>query len=108
MGSNIDPKRGEVWMVDFGLAAKVRPALVITIPYTDDDRALIGVVPHTRSLRGSDLEIKVNASFLKSDGAFLLQGFATVPPKHFIRKMGSLNSAQLKPIEDGLRRWQGL
>ena len=40
------PERGEVWQVDFGVTAKVRPALVISMPY-DDDRALIGVIPHT-------------------------------------------------------------
>ena len=26
------PERGEVWQVDFGIAQKVRPALVISIP----------------------------------------------------------------------------
>ena len=28
--------RGEVWMIDFGLAAKVRPALLLTGNPTDD------------------------------------------------------------------------
>jgi mRNA-degrading endonuclease toxin of MazEF toxin-antitoxin module len=26
------PERGEVWLVDLGMAAKVRPALVISVP----------------------------------------------------------------------------
>jgi hypothetical protein len=34
------PQRGEVWLVDLGLAAKVRPALMISIPAEDVDRAL--------------------------------------------------------------------
>src|ERR1043166_721163 len=46
-------KRGEVWQVDFGITAKVRPALVISIPYSDSDRALVGVIPHTTAKRGS-------------------------------------------------------
>jgi len=33
------PLRGEVWLVDLGMAAKVRPALVISIPAEDIDRA---------------------------------------------------------------------
>ena len=33
------PERGEVWQVDFGITQKVRPALVISIPYADQDRA---------------------------------------------------------------------
>jgi hypothetical protein len=41
------PKREEVWQVDFGVTQKVRPALIISVPYGDKDRALIGVVPHT-------------------------------------------------------------
>ena len=53
------PERGEVWQVDFGTVAKVRPALVISVPYADADRALIGVVPHTTSNRGSQFEVAV-------------------------------------------------
>jgi len=41
------PSRGEVWAVDLGLAAKVRPALVLNTPFTDADRALVAVIPHT-------------------------------------------------------------
>ncbi len=67
------PKRGEVWQVDFGITQKVRPALVISIPYTDADRALIGVIPHTTATRGSQFEVAVPTPFL-SQGAFLVQG----------------------------------
>lgn len=49
------PERGEVWQVDFGVTQKVRPALVISIPYTDADRALIGVIPHATATRSSQL-----------------------------------------------------
>ena len=35
------PLRGEVWLVDLGLAAKVRPCLVLSVPVTDADRALV-------------------------------------------------------------------
>lgn len=46
-------QRGEVWLVDLGLAAKVRPALVISVPYRDDERALFSIVPHTTSTSDS-------------------------------------------------------
>jgi len=46
------PRRGEVWLFDLGMAAKVRPVLVVSIEYGDLDRALTTVVPHTTSLRG--------------------------------------------------------
>jgi len=67
------PKRGEVWLVDFGVTQKVRPALIISIPYGDADRALIGVIPHTTATRGLQFEVAVTSPFL-SEGAFLVQG----------------------------------
>jgi hypothetical protein len=38
------PRRGEVWIVDLGMAAKVRPAVVISVPADDQDRALATLV----------------------------------------------------------------
>ena len=93
------PERGEVWMVDFGLAAKVRPAVVVSIPFGDTDRSIIGVVPHTTALRGSQFEIAAQVRFLDRDGAFLLQGFATMPPRHFVRSPGKLSAEQMMLIE---------
>lgn len=74
------PERGEVWQADFGVTQKVRPALVIGIPYGDADRALIGVIPHTTAIRGSQFESVVPVQFL-SEGAFLVQGLQALPPK---------------------------
>ncbi len=33
---NPKPVRSEVWLIDFGIAAKVRPALVVSEPYGVD------------------------------------------------------------------------
>jgi len=52
-------QRGEVWLIDFGLAGKTRPALVVSVACGDRDRALITVVPHTTSLRGSPFELSL-------------------------------------------------
>jgi mRNA interferase MazF len=43
-------------MVDLGMAAKVRPALVISVPAEDADRALVTIVPHATSSRQSRFE----------------------------------------------------
>lgn len=45
--------RGEVWLADLGLAAKRRPCLVLSVPYSDQDRALVTYVPATTSLYNS-------------------------------------------------------
>lgn len=100
------PERGEVWQVDFGITQKVRPALVISIPYTDVDRALIGVIPHTTATRGSQFEVAVPTRFL-SEGAFLVQGIQAIPPKYFLRRLGILTPEQLRRVGEVLLRWQG-
>jgi mRNA interferase MazF len=101
------PERGEVWQVDFGITQKVRPALVISIPYGEADRALIGVVPHTTATRGSKFEISVPTRFLEV-GAFLVQGIQSLPPKYFLRRLGILTPDQLRQVEYGLLRGQGI
>jgi len=93
--------------VDFGMAQKVRPALVISIPYADADRALIGVIPHTTAVRGSQFEVSIPVRFLQ-EGAFLVQGIVAVPPKFFIRRLGVLSGEQMRSIEVDLQRWLGL
>ncbi|MFL6247141.1 MAG: type II toxin-antitoxin system PemK/MazF family toxin [Thermoanaerobaculia bacterium] len=50
------PERGEVRLVDLGLAAKVRPCVVVSTRIGDLDRALITLVPHTTSTRGTQFE----------------------------------------------------
>ena len=101
------PERGEVWQVDFGITQKVRPALVISIPYADEDRALIGVIPHFTSTRGSRFEVSVPTRFLH-EGAFLVQGIQALPPKYFLRRLGVLTPEQLQRVERVLLFWQGI
>jgi len=101
------PRRGEVWLFDLGIAAKVRPALVVSVPYDDQDRALITIVPHTTSLRGSRYEIPINVAFLRQ-GAFLVQNAATYPNVRAIRKLGVLSSRQFDLVLSGLLRWLGV
>ena len=101
------PERGEVWQVDFGVTQKVRPALVIGIPYAEADRALIGVIPHTTATRGSQFEVVLPLRFL-SEGAFLVQGIQALPPKYFLRRLGVLNEEHLNRVEQCLMHWLGL
>ena len=51
------PRRGEVWLVDLGMVAKIRPCLVVSIPARDEnDRVPTTLIPHTTSTRGSRFE----------------------------------------------------
>jgi mRNA interferase MazF len=100
------PVRGEVWLIDLGMAEKVRPALVVSAAFGDADRALVTIVPHTTSLRGSQFEIPVGVPFLKA-GAFLVQGVSTYPQVRAIRKLGVLKPAQFDLVFAGVLRWIG-
>jgi mRNA interferase MazF len=101
------PQRGEVWLVDLGLAAKVHPALVISVPANDEDRALVSLVPHTTSARGSRFEANIPVPFLRN-GVFDAQNLVTIPHAKLIRSLGKLSSTQLAVVERAIALWLGL
>jgi mRNA interferase MazF len=98
------PNRGEVWLVDFGMVEKVRPALILSGPCDANDRVIITVIPHTTTLRGSRFEINIPLAFLKP-GAFLVQSPATLPSVRALKHLGRMTEPQLRSIEDGLLEW---
>ncbi|WP_446860703.1 type II toxin-antitoxin system PemK/MazF family toxin [Phormidesmis sp. 146-20] len=104
--SNI-PSRGEVWLVDLGYVAKVRPCLAISVPIEDRDRALVTLVAHTTRSRNSRFEVEIAARFLKS-GVFDAQNLVTVPYVTLIKKLGVLTQEQLSQVEDAVCLWLGL
>ena len=101
------PGRGEVWLVDLGLTAKIRPCLVISTAIDDVDRALVTLVPHTTSVRGTRFEAVVDVPFLKP-GAFDAQGIASAQTTRAIRLLGKLNAQQMHPVERAICRWLAL
>ncbi|MDQ6677667.1 MAG: hypothetical protein M3Z09_10275 [Acidobacteriota bacterium] len=74
--------------------------------FGDLDRALITVIPHTTSLRGSPFEIAARVSFLKP-GAFLVQGVTTFPTVKAIHRLGKLPSETFDSVMGGLLLWLG-
>jgi len=92
---------GEVWQVDFGLAAKVRPALLLTSNPADEELDLVTVLLHTTSLRGNRRELSIPKPFLKP-GAFHLQQIQSVPTVRLERRLGVLTEAELNQVLDAL------
>lgn len=95
------PRRGEVWLADLGLAAKIRPCLVLGVPSAEEDRALVTVVPHTTSLRCTRYEVSVPVRFLRP-GAFDAQGIVTLPTVPLVKQLGSLSAEQLETVAGGV------
>jgi len=102
-----NPQRGEVWSVDLGLVAKVRPCLVLSIPVAEQDRALVTCIVHTTSPRGSRFEVTVQTRFLRS-GVFDAQNLVTIPHAKLQRRLGMLTATQLAAVEAAVRTWLGL
>ncbi|MFV1965951.1 MAG: type II toxin-antitoxin system PemK/MazF family toxin [Pirellulaceae bacterium] len=100
-----NPARGDVWLVDLGMVAKVRPCLVLSVPADDEnDRVLATVVPHTTSTRESRFEVLSNVRFSKT-GAFDAQNIVTIPTAKLIRRLGMLPADQMAVVEAAVRRW---
>ena len=101
------PKRAEIWLVDLGLAAKVRPCLLLTDSPADDELALVTVLPHTTAIRGSQWEHACQKSFLKP-GAFHLQQVQSVSIAKLVRRLGALDSAEMAKVAERLSSRLGL
>jgi mRNA-degrading endonuclease toxin of MazEF toxin-antitoxin module len=88
------------------MVEKVRPVLILSIPFTDADRARVTVVFHTTALRNLQFEVKIEVPFLK-EGAFVAQSIATYRPVRAIRKLGAVNATQLAEVESAVFKWLG-
>jgi len=98
------PLRGEVWLCDLGMVAKIRPVVIVSVPFVDQDYALFHIAPHTTAIRHSQFEVAMDVSFLQH-GVFNIQGSQSVPRSWLIRQLGTLNASQLDEIESSFRRW---
>jgi mRNA interferase MazF len=94
-------------VVDLGYLGKVRPVLVISVPFLDTDRPLVIVVPHTTTLIGSRFENSIPHPALQ-EGAFDVQQITAIPAAKFIRRLGVLPTQHLQTIENGIGTLLGL
>jgi len=100
----IEAVAGEVWLVDFGLAAKQRPVLILAFPQPEDARALVVVVPLTSQLRGLRGEVDLGKPrWLPKHSAVNVQGFASIDQGALLRKLGKLTDAQFGAVKAAIR-----
>ena len=96
-----DARKGDVWIVDMGMVAKVRPCLLLTDFPADDELALVTVVAHTTALRGNRWELTIAKPFLKP-GAFHFQQIQSITVAKLERKLGSLSDVEWKQVQTKL------
>ena len=100
----MNPKPGEIYLVDLGMAAKVRPAVVVSRYDPDSPRALAILVPLTTEYRESDYEVPLGKlRFLTKDSWANTQGTMSVGYERLLRPLGSVTSARLTQIKTALR-----
>ena len=95
---------GEIWWVDFGLAAKIRPALILSDYPEDDELALLIVIPHTTAVRGNRWELEMPKPFLKQPGIFHLQQIQPISLARFEARLGALTPDEFKRVKETLIR----
>jgi mRNA interferase MazF len=101
---NIEAHPSEVWIVDFGLAAKERPVLVVAAPKPQDARSLVVVLPLTSQLRGLRGEVDIGKPrWLPKHSAVNVQGFASIDRYALKRKLGKLPPEQFHAVKDAIR-----
>ena len=98
---------GEVWMIDFGMTAKVRPALLLTGNPADDELDIVTVLLHTTFLRGNLWELSIPKPFLKP-GAFHLQQVQTISTVKLERRLGVLTGEEMKRVREALAKRLGI
>lgn len=98
------PKPGDICLVDLGVVAKVRPAVVVSRQDPDSPRALSILVPLTTENRGSAYEVSLGKPrFLNKESWANIQGLMSVGHERLIRLLGTASSAQLSQIKAALR-----
>jgi mRNA interferase MazF len=99
----MNPKPGDVWLVDLGIAAKTRPVVVVSRYDTNPPRALIIYVPLTTQYRHSHYEVSLpKLNFLKQDSFANIQGLGSIPRTRLDRKLGELPNETLQKIRQAI------
>jgi mRNA interferase MazF len=99
--------RGEIWQVDLGMIGKIRPVLILSVAYQDNERAVISYVPRTTSPRGTRFEVRHHQRGMKP-GVFEAQMVGTIPDAKLVRKVGGADGGTLSAVEGAVKAWLGL
>ena len=104
-----DARRGEVWLVDLGMAAKVRPCVVVSVGQPDRQRNMSVVVPMTTEIRGGECEIRFpKPVWLRQESVVNVLGIAGVDNAKIERRISAFPADKMLEIESVLKRLLGL
>lgn len=99
----MNPRPGEIWLADLGLAAKTRPVVIVSREDPDPPRSLVLYVPLTTQRRDSPYEVPLpRLPFLDRESVANVQGLASLPTVRLERKIGRLSAETMERLKDAL------
>jgi mRNA interferase MazF len=105
----MSPIPGELYLIDLGMAGKVRPAVVISREDPDAPRALAICAPLTTENRGSDYEVPLGKlKVLNRESWVNVQGLTSLGHEKLVRRLGRLTTPQMERIKTAVRFALGL
>jgi len=94
------PLHGEVWLVDMGMVAKTRPAIVLMANGLTAPRSLVICIPITTQNRGSELEYPLgHLPFPDRESVANVPAIGALPSTRFEKRLGELPESNLKDIK---------
>ena len=99
----MNPRPGEVWLADLGLAAKTRPVVIVSRYDPDPPRSLVLYVPLTTQNRQSAYEVALpGIGFLDRSSVANVQGLGSLPKMRLERRIGTLPDNVMTEIKRAL------
>ena len=99
----MNPRHGDIWLADLGLATKIPPVVIISRFDPDAARTLIIFVPLTTQNRESRYEVAIpKLGFLNAPSVANVQGIASIPSVRLERRLGMLPEKPLIEIRRAL------
>lgn len=100
----MNPVPGELYLVDLGMAGKVRPAVIVSREDPDSPRAIAICAPLTTQNRGSSYEVALGKlKFLDKESWINVQGVMSIGHEKLIRRLGRISTGQLDDVKTALR-----
>jgi mRNA interferase MazF len=101
--------RGDVVIVDLGMAAKVRPCVVVSVANPDSQRNMTVVVPMTTEIRGGECEVRFpKPAWLRQESVVNVLGIAGVDNSRIERRISAFPRDKISEIESVMKRLLGL
>ena len=97
------PKPGEVYLVDLGIAGKVRPVVIVTREDANAPRAMSVTVPLTTQNRGSQYEVQMpRVPWLKHQSFANVQAITAHEHHELLERRGRFDQVVMEKIKNAI------